>query len=150
MSPSVAPRSPGLGLKKGPEGSAVLTRNAKSERASVVHLSLQQLPVFSVSPPSHGKCLPRVFIHIQGKKKQKILHWPQSWHPLFFFFFVFKSPSFFIFDLSTRCLTYAQQSTIVTRNRNFVSMVLIKYPHQYREEERKRGGAEGLRGGERR
>lgn len=44
---------------------------------------------------------------------------------------------FCFFDASTRRLTSAQHSTAVTRDRNFVSMVLIKYPHQYREEERR-------------
>lgn len=121
------------------------------KRESVRHLFFSSAaPCFSFFPPlSHGKCLVRVYIHTECKKnktkKKYIRHWPRSLHPSFFFFLL-KSPSFFVFDLSTRCLTYAQQSTIVTRNRNFVSMVLIKYPHQYREEERKRRGAMGLEG----
>lgn len=95
--------------------------------------------------PSHGKCFIRVYIHIECKKrKEKSFIGLGPCIPLVF---PFKKSFLFCFDLSTRCLTYAQQSTIVTRNRNFVSMVLIKYPHQYREEERKRGG-NGVRGTE--
>lgn len=114
----------------------------KRERVCRSFLS-SAAPCFSSVPLSCGKCLLRVFIHTECAKKY-VHHRPRSLHPSVF---LLKSPSFFVFDLSTRCLTYAQQSTIVTRNRNFVSMVLIKYPHQYREQERKRRG-NGVRGTE--
>lgn len=127
---------------KGAKKTAVHTPLAKREKASVIVPSLQQLPVLHLS----------LFLVINVSSRSIFTENAQRscpsmvsfLHPSFFFPFS-KSPSFFVFDLSTRCLTYAQQSTIVTRNRNFVSMVLIKYPHQYREQERKREG-NGVRG----
>ena len=75
------------------------------------------------------------------KKKKDSLH---------LFFFPFKKFViffiFFFFDLSTRCLTYARQSTIVTRNRNFVSMVLIKYPHQLLERRGEKERSKSIKG----
>lgn len=117
------------------------------QRESVHHSSLHPLSVLLFL--SFGKCLLQVCIHVGSEKKRKRKECPSSAMVFASLCFLLESPSFFVFDLSTRCLTYAQQSTIVTRNRNFLSMVLIKYPHQYREEEeedRKRGG-NGVRGG---
>lgn len=105
------------------------------------NLSLQQLPVFllflsralflTVNVSSES-------LFTKNEKKEKKIHpWLASVLASLPFFSFLKSPSFFcFFDLSTRCLSYAHQSTLVTRNRNFVSMVLIEYPHQYREKRR--------------
>lgn len=72
------------------------------------------------------KCLLRVRIHTECKKKTcpslasvlASLHFPSE-----------KVLPFCVLIYQQGASLFAQQSTIITRNRNFSSMVLIKYPH---------------------